>query len=261
MGRRDRIKAKAEVCAAWLIAAAALQAQFLVLSPEPTAADIAAQSVEAMGGAAQFALIDSLKIRGRMRFGQDAFTPFTVTARRPNRFRLELTAGSDHVVQAYDGTTGWQSVSGPHDQPPTVLAGESLARLIDRAANAIGGPLVDLEKRGNRAAYVGREAVNGVDCFKLNLTLGTGDRMVVFIDSSTFREIQEELPIRIDGQPATIQQSVGNYRRFGPIWVACLFVTRQKGREDSQRVEIDSVELNPPIEERLFEMSRSNGAN
>ena len=207
-----------------------------------------------MGGAAQFAAIDSIKVHGRMRFGQEAFTPFTVIARRPSMFRMELTAGPDHVTQAYDGATGWQSVSGQHNRAATPLSGESLAHLADQAANAIGGPLLDFGKRGNKVEYVGREAVNGIDCFKLNVTLTTGDSMVMFIDSSNFREIQEELPMQIEGQPATIQQSVGNYRRFGPIWVACLFVTRQKGGDDNQRLEIDSVETNPVIQEGIFRM-------
>ncbi len=207
-----------------------------------------------MGGAAQFATVTSLTVHGRMRFGQEAFTPFTVMAQRPGRFRMELTAGPDRVVQAYDGTTGWQSVSGQHNQPPTPLSGASLAHLIDQAANAIGGPLLDLEKRGNKAEYTGREMVNGVDCFKLNLTLASGDSRVVFIDSSDFRETQEEYPIQIDGQPAIVQQTIGDYRQFGPIWLACLFVTRQKDSPDSQRVEIDSVEINPAIDESIFKL-------
>lgn len=231
---------------------AAIPAQFLVLTPEPTAAELVAKSVDAMGGAAQFASVNSIEVHGRMRFGQEAFTPFTLLAQRPNRFRMELDTGPNHVVQAYDGATGWQSLSGRLKQAPTSLFGETLAHLMDQAANAIGGPLVDLEKRGNRAEYEGREPVNGRDCYKLKVTLPTGNWMMLFIDSSTYLEVQEELPMRIDNQPATVQQSIGNYRRFGPILVATSFVTRQKGHADSQRMEIDSVEINPPIEPGWF---------
>ena len=88
----------------------------------------------------------------------------------------------------------------------------------------------------------------------LNVTLATGDRDGMFIDSSTFREVQEEFPYAINGQAAMIQQSIGNYRKFGPIWVACLFVTRQKGGPDRQRMEIDSVDINPAIEDSVFRM-------
>lgn len=234
--------------------AARLCAQFLVLTPEPNARDIAAKCVEAMGGAAQFANIESLQFRGRMRFGTGAFTPFMVVARRPDRFRMELTVGEDRVVQAYDGRTGWQSVSGPHNQPATPLEGGSLLYLRDQAVNAIGGPLVDMEKRGNRAELASHEAVQGADCFKLKLTLATGNSRVVFIDASSFLVLQEELPTVLNSQAATIQQSLGDYRRFGPILLPCTFTTRQKGGEDGQRIEIESVEINAVVEESVFNM-------
>jgi hypothetical protein len=223
----------------------------------PSVDQIVARSVEALGGAAKFATVDSIKVQGRMRFGQGAFTPFTVIAKRPNLFRMELSIGPDHVTQAFDGAIGWQSVSGEHKQEPTTLTGDSLAHLIDQAANAIGGPLLDLEKRHNTAELVGVEAVNGVNCYQVKITLGTGDTMMVFIDSSTFHETQEELPMQVNGKATIIQQSVGGYRRFGPVLVACLFVTREKGGEDRQRMEIDSVEINPPVETTVFRMPRT----
>jgi hypothetical protein len=58
--------------------------------------------------------------------------------------------------------------------------------------------------------------------------------------------------VQINGQPAMIQQSIEDYRRFGPIWAACVFVTRQKGREENQRLEIDSLEINPSVPEGMF---------
>ena len=225
---------------------------FLLAAAAPTVDEIVARSIAAMGGADQFATVQSIKVHGRLRFGQEADTPFVVIAQRPAKFRMEFDAGPDHIVQAYDGVTGWQSVSGQHDQAPKALSGENLAHLADQAANAIGGPLLDLVERKNHATYAGREAVDGVDCYKLRVTLATGDSIVVFVDPASFLTVMEELPVQINGEPATIQQLVGNYRRFGPTLIACLYVTRQKGGADSQRMEIDSVEMNPQIADTIF---------
>lgn len=214
---------------------------------------IAAKCVEALGGAAQFAKIDSIRVHGRMSGGLGPVTKFTVTAKRPNRFRMELDAGHDHVIQAYDGKTGWQSVLGEHVQAPTPLTGESLARLADQGANFIGGPLVEMEQRGNRVELAGREAVGGADCYKLKVTLATGNSITMFIESSKFLEVQQEIPTQVNGEGATIQQTVGDYRKFGGILVACRLVTRQKGGEEGQVTEVESVEINPAIEAGLFE--------
>lgn len=231
-----------------------IAARLFAQAPSPSANEVIAKTIEAMGGAAAIARVNGIKVHGRMRFGKREFTPFSVVARRPDKFRMDLTIGTDHVTQAYDGAIGWQSIDGEHRQAPTPMTGISLAHLRDQAANAIGGPLVDLEKRHNQAELIGRETVNGIDCYKLKVTLATGDTMVLFIDSSNFHEIQEEIPVEVDGKASTIQQSVGDYRRFGPILVACLFVTREKGGEDSQRLEIDSVEINPPIDDGVFKL-------
>ena len=230
-----------------LLVAAGLLAQ----TPQLSVREIAGKYVEAMGGSA-FDAIHSLRIEGRMRFGLGEFTPFTVVASRPNRFRMELTVGSDHVAQAFDGTTGWQSVSGEHPQSPTRLTGESLSHLRDQAANAIGGPLLDRDKRHNKIELAGRESVYGVDCYRIKVTLATGNVMTIFIDSANFREVQEEPVAVVNGRSTTIEQSVSQYRKFGPILVACLFVTREKGGEDSQRMEIDDVEINPTVDESVF---------
>lgn len=229
-----------------------MDAQFLVLSPELSAPELVKKCVEALGGEEAFAKVESIRMTGRMRLGEGALTPFSVLAKRPNFYRIELTAGPDRVVQAFDGTVGWQSVSGQHEQAPTALSGESLSRLMDQAANAIGGPLVEMEKRGNKVELAGRESAGEVDCIRLQVTLATGDSMLLLIDPTTFREVQEEIPIKINGQSSAILQTAGNYRRFGSIWIPCLRITRQKGSQDSQRTEIDSVDLNPQLDNELF---------
>ncbi|HEY3836506.1 MAG TPA: hypothetical protein VGL72_08040 [Bryobacteraceae bacterium] len=233
-----------------LFSAAMARAQ----APELTAEQVAAKTIEAMGSEQAFAGIDSLRLKGRMRFGQGEFTPFTAVAKRPNRFRMELAVGQDQVTQAYDGSVGWQSVSGEHKHEPTALTGDSLAHLIDQAANAIGGPLLDRGQRRNKIEMVGREEVDRADCYKIKVTLGTGDTMVLFINPLNFRDVQEELPMQVNGKTSVIQESVSLYRKFGPILMACQFVTREKGGEDRQQLEIDSVEINATAEDSIFKM-------
>jgi hypothetical protein len=234
----------------------ALACSLRAQTADEVAAKIAGQVIDAMGGAAKFAGVKSVRIKGRMKFGEGNFGPITVTAKRPNRFRMELTVGPDHVIQAYDGTAGWQAVSGEHNQPPTALTGPSLAHLVDQAANAIGGPLLDREQRHNVVQFAGREPVGGVDCYKLDVTLGSGHKMSLFIDATRFLVIREELPVEVEGKPGVIEETVGDYRQFGPVKMACLFVTRQRGgdEKDSQRLEFDTVEINLSVEDSIFHL-------
>lgn len=219
-----------------------------------SAEEIAAKSVEAMGGAAQFDAVKSVRMRGRMGLKPETATPFNMLAKRPNRFRMEFTVGPDHVTQAYDGMIGWQSVMGEHKSGPTTLAGVVLAHLTDQASNVIGGPLVDRVERRNKLETAGREVVNGVNCYKLKVTFGTGDTMILFIDPGNFRVVQEDVPVAVNGKETLIERSLSDYRKFGSIFVACQVVTRQKGQTEGQHLNIESVEINPAINDAAFKM-------
>jgi outer membrane lipoprotein-sorting protein len=222
-----------------------------------TADEIADKVIAATGGVAEFAKVESLQIKGRMKFGDGNFSPITVFAKRPNRYRMELNIGPDHVVQAYDGKVGWQSIDGDHKQPPTPLEGVSLAHLIDQAANAIGGPLLDRTARQNVVQLTGRANVNGVDCHKLEVTLGTGDKMTLFVDAKTFLIMREEVPIEMNAAPGLLEETVGDYRQFGSVKLACLFVTHPQGaaETENQRMEFESVEVNPPLDVAIFSIN------
>lgn len=198
-----------------------------------------------MGGAEAFRKIESLRIRGTVRIGGTSASVFTVLAKRSGAFRLEMDAGPDHVVQNYDGAAGWQTVTGSHRQPDTPLTGDPLAYLRDQAANAIGGPLVEMQQRGNQAEVDGNELIDGVACYRLKLMLASGHKRVVFIDSTTFLEVLEETQAVVGRRVTVIQQSVGDYRKFGHILVPCRIITREKNMEDSQQMHIETVEINP----------------
>jgi hypothetical protein len=218
-----------------------------------TADEIADRVVAASG---KFGAVESMRLRGRMKFGAGNFGPIVVSAKRPSKFRTELTVGPDHVTQAYDGAIGWQTVVGEHNQTPTALKGAALAHLIDQAVNAIGGPLFDRKVRHNQVELMGREKVDGVDCYRLELTLGTGDKMTIFVNAGDYRVNREELSIDVNGVPAVIEETIGNYRQYGPVRVACLFITRQRGGEEQegQRLEFDTVEINPVLEDSIFQL-------
>jgi len=219
-----------------------------------TLEQIISKSVDALGGAANFAQVKAVRMKGSIRFGKGDAGPVLVLAQRPSNFRMEVTFGTDQVVQGYDGKTGWQALTGEHPQPAAELSGDTLYHLIDQAANAIGGALLDRKQRGNTAELSGVEDFNGTACYKINVKLWTRDPIAIFIDRSSFLTVGEEFPMDVNGKPSTIQQVVSDYRKFGSILVACRFVTREKGGEESQRLEVDSVEINPALDAAVFHL-------
>lgn len=51
-----------------------------------------------------------------------------------------------------------------------------------------------------------------------------------------------------------IEETIGDYRRFGGLLWPCLFVSGPKGAADRARLEIENMEINPALDESLFRM-------
>src|SRR5258708_7057954 len=76
--------------------------------PCQTAEEIVAKHIDARGGAAKFAAIRTMRVTGRIKFGDGEFGPITVLATAAGKFRMELNAGDVHVMQGFDGDKAWQ---------------------------------------------------------------------------------------------------------------------------------------------------------
>jgi outer membrane lipoprotein-sorting protein len=65
-----------------------------------------ATNYEAQGGKTELKAVDTLVMTGTMNVaGTEA--PFTITAKRPGKVRMEFTMQGMTGVQAYDGETAW----------------------------------------------------------------------------------------------------------------------------------------------------------
>ena len=86
--------------------------------------EIVARSVEARGGAAKLAAIQSLRLTGKVQFGGANFSidaAYAVLVKRPGRIRSETTLQGLTAVEAYDGAEGWsvQPFQGRRDPQKT----------------------------------------------------------------------------------------------------------------------------------------------
>jgi outer membrane lipoprotein-sorting protein len=209
-----------------------------------SADEIVAKHIAARGGAEKFAAIQAVRITGRIKFDDNPFTPVTVLVTASGKFRLDLTAGGQAILQRYDGKTAWQG-----DQAVT---GENATQILDQASSGITGPLWDYKNRHIQVEAGGTGKWRDHAAILLRLTLPTGTKMVMYLDPVTYLEIGEELYIKINGQPAVIEESVADDRRFGGVLFPCTFISNVRGQDPGQRLEIQNVEINPAIEDSVF---------
>jgi hypothetical protein len=177
--------------------------------------------------------------------------PFRLDLQRPGQQRLEIEFAGATAVQVYDGHQGWKlrPYLGRREVEPFS------AEEADAAAQQqeLDGPLVDYASKGTRVALEGMEIVEGHDCYRLQLTLKSGDVRRLWIDASTFLDLKiDGVPRRLDGRPHAVATWYRDYRDVSGLKIPFLLETRVDGVRDTQRVQVQTVALNPNLSPGAF---------
>jgi outer membrane lipoprotein-sorting protein len=230
------------------IAAAPLMAQAL------SADQIIAKNVEAMGGMAKLKAIKSVRMTGKAS-GGPMEVPFVMEHKRPGSFHQDVTIQNMHLIQAFDGKTGWTinpfaGYGGKKD--PELMDADELKSAQDQAD--LDGPLVDYKEKGNKVEYLGKEDLEGSPVHKLQVTLKSGNVKTIYLDADSFLEIKSASKRVIRGTEVETETTIGDYKEEGGVMMPHSLETGAKGRPEKQKITIEKVEINPALDDALFKM-------
>ena len=217
--------------------------------------EIVAKNIAARGGLEKVKNIQSMRMTGTMRLGDDKL-PTTLELKRPNRSRWEFTLEGQTAVQAYDGKIAWMIMPFEGQQEPQVMTDQE-ARDIETQAD-IDGPLIDSKPKGITLTLVGRETIEGgVDTWHLKVTRKGGDTRDLYLDAKTYLQILAVGHRSTDGQNVEIRSKIGDYRNVGGVMLPHRFEASASGVPQTQALEFEKIELNVPIDDSRFAMPKS----
>src|SRR3984957_3339736 len=111
-----------------------------ILLPAQTAEELVAKNLKARGGIEKIKAIKTLRMTGKLQ--QGSFTAqFSSNAIAPNLLRNVVTVQGMSMIQAYDGSTGWQ-INPFEGRKDAELIGEDDLRELTEEADFYG-PLAD----------------------------------------------------------------------------------------------------------------------
>lgn len=217
-----------------------------------TVDELIAKNIQARGGLDKVKGAQSVRMTGRMNMGPIE-APFTMEWKRPASMRIEFTFQGMTGTQAYDAGTGWAVMpfnGNPNAEP---MSADDLKEFEEQAD--LDGPLVDYKAKGHTVELVGKEKVEGTDTFKLKVTLKNGDVRYIFLEGDTFLGIRTEGKSKIRGSEVEVESSLGEFKEVGGLVVAHSIDSGVKGNpQQRQKLTIDKVELNVPLEGARFKM-------
>lgn len=217
-----------------------------------TVDEIIAKHIEAIGGLEKIRAVKTVRMTGKMTVGPGIEAPVVMELKRPNAMRLDITVQGMVGSQAFDGTKGWSLMPFGGSKVPQEMAADE-AKLAQEQAE-IDGPLVDYKAKGNTVELQGKEKVEGSEAYKLKVTLKNGVVRTMYIDAEHFLQIKEEAKRTIRGTEVDSETIVGDYKEVGGMMFPHSIDSGQKGNPQRQKLVIEKIELNVPIDDARFKM-------
>jgi hypothetical protein len=240
MGRRAASLVLAVACACWGTGVAA-----------QTVDDVVHGYVQARGGLARLRSVTSLRLRGTLELGSVS-SPFVIELKRPGKMRTEFSVEGRTAVRAFDGRTGWVKAPLP-GEPARAMDAEDAAEARAQADVDLS-PLVDAAAKGCTVELVGRDRLLEGETWKLVVREKDRPPRTISLDARTHLVVRVEDRRTLDGREVDFVTEVGDYRPVDGILFPHRFETGPRGSMDRQRLLVQRVEVNPPLDDERFEM-------
>jgi hypothetical protein len=166
-------------------------------------------------------------------------------------FRLEFTSQGTTSVFAHDGEVGWQvaplqGVLEPQLAPPDADAAAGLDQ------RDLEGPLVDWREKGHAVELLGRESLPSGEAFKLEVTMADGAVRYDYVDATTYQVVRSDVTRIVQGRPVQLQNTLSDFREVDGLVFPHAIETRAADRPEVLRITIDTIELDPELDEERF---------
>jgi outer membrane lipoprotein-sorting protein len=218
-----------------------------------TAAQVVEKNVAARGGLQAWRAVQTLSMSGKLEAGgtQNTELPFALEMKRPRKTRLELQFNGQTAVQVYDGANGWKLrpfLNRRQVEPYTPEELKAASRQAD-----LDGPLMDYNAKGTKVEVEGIQAVEGRQAYNLKLTLKNGQVQHVWVDAQTFLDVKiDGTPRRLDGKYRSVETYLRDFRPVKGLMVPYVLETAVEGAKRTEKIRIESVVVNPKLEDSHF---------
>jgi len=221
----------------------------------PTVDDIVASNLAARGGKERIQSLRSIRETGTVTGPGAKVAQIVREVKRPNMFRLEFSFQGTTSVFANDGKSGWQIAPLQGQFEPMAMRPET-----DAAGGAdqqdIEGPLVDWKVKGHTVTLLGREPVDGKDAYKLKVEMRGDGVRYDYVDVVSHQVVRADVTRIIQGHPTVLETRFSDFHPTGGLVFPHTIETHVKDRPQSLRIQVDSIELNPEIDDARFRMPK-----
>ena len=218
---------------------------------------LAAQNIEARGGADVWQAVNTLRVTGQMDLGQGMHVPYVMEQERPGKMCLEFVFNEETAIQCVDGKSGWKLLPFRGRKEPEAMTEEEYRAM--EGGVSIDGLLFSSVENGYKVGLVGKEVVAGRSAAKLEVTLPSGVTRWIYIDEETGLEVKLESTRVLRGQERLVETFYYDWQESDGLLIPRRQESRTQGDDEFHFVTVDSVQSNLPIDSSRFTMPATAG--
>jgi len=212
-----------------------------------TAEEIVTKHIEAVGGAAAWKKVNSIYYEGKMTV-QGAEINVTITALNGKGSRQNISVMGMTGYQIVTPTAGWNFMPFQGQTTAEPMTADELKQSADDLD--VQGKLVDYKSKGHTVEYLGKDDVEGTECFKLKITTKAGNVETVFIDPKSHYIVRSVVKRTANGQESDVQSDLSNFQKLPAGIVVPFSITLPFGE-----MVISKAEVNKQVDESTFKPS------
>lgn len=216
-----------------------------VLTVQAQSADeIVDKHIAAIGGKDNWKKVNSVVTEGNLTVqGADVTVVSTVLNGKGARQDISVMGMTGYTIITPSAGWNYMPFQGQTKAEPAT------EEMVKESADQLDaqGVLIDYKAKGHSVEYLGKEDVDGTECFKLKVTHKSGKTDTYFIDPATYYMLRSITKQKANGQEVEVTTNFGNFQKLPEGIVVPMSITLPFGE-----MIVKKVEINKAVDENIF---------
>jgi hypothetical protein len=209
-----------------------------------TADEVINKHIEAIGGADAWKKVNSVKMEGTMQVqGAELAVTQTVLHNKGSRQDISIMGMTGYTIVT--PSEGWNYLPFQGQQAPEAMTAEDLAESQEQMDAQ--GSLIDYATKGHSVEFLGKDDVDGTECYKLKVNKKSGSPETMYFEIKTNYLIKSVSVRKANGQEAEVVTSYSNYEKLPEGIIVPKSITLPFGE-----LIISKITINGTVDEAIF---------
>lgn len=210
--------------------------------------EIVKKHIEAIGGKDNWAKVKSIKTSGTMK-AQGAEIKITIQQIDKKASRQDIAVMGMNGYNILTTTEGWNFMPFQGQTKPEPITPDDVKKSQD-GLNLMP-EFLTYKELGKKLEYLGKDDVDGTECFKLKMTDKENKETTFYIDPSTYYIIKQSSKVTMNGKEMEDASVMSNYKKQECGIVYPFSIVSGWGE-----MEVTALEINPKIDESIFKVAK-----